>query len=132
MLLNLWDRGKAELQGLGLTPETAFIECAGWIGRGPTGALLADGKPVCFSGTVIGELESFTWFQATDEFTDHVEEISRVLIEEAQQVPGDLYIYSQCIHPKTARWFSILGFDKDQEWSGTTETGKPLYRFKRR
>lgn len=117
----LWARGVEELAGLGLTVEQGLDRAIGYLSRGGSRAILFNGDPVC----VFGEVDRMTWFQATEAFVDHYREITKRLKALGER---GYIIYSQCVHPRTEAWFKRLGYKRDH-WTGTTVTGKPLYRF---
>ena len=131
VLSYLWPRGEEELQRLGLGKAEAYYRFADYCHHGRNHALIWDGKPVAIVGICNDADESFTWFQATDEFADHAGQITRHIRREAAAHKGPLYIYSVCVHPDTERWFRVLGFINDNN-SQTLPTGATLMRFKRK
>lgn len=131
VLARLWPRGEEELRRLGLDKQQAFNRFMGYALGGPRSGIALDrGRPVLASGVARENGELFTWFIATDDFDDHASAITRLMRRQTHDLPG-LRIYSVCVHPDTARWFHVLGFDRD-EWEGVTPVGYPLFRFTRR
>jgi hypothetical protein len=125
----MWDRGREELERLGISPTDAFRMLLAYPGR--KGILTADGEPILAAGISEANGEAFTWFQATDEFELHASQITRTLRRNVRKHEGQVFIYSVMVHPLTERWFNALGFVRD-DWTGTTAANWPLFRFKRR
>ncbi len=93
--------------------------------------LCADGEPVSVGGIIEEEPGHFvTFFQATEAFDEHSWEITERLLARSEARPHQVFIYSSLVHPKSERWFRVLGYKRD-EWSGVTAAGWPLYRFRR-
>jgi len=131
ILDNLWQRGEEELFQYGLDKESAFLRFVHYAKIGISKTYIINSNPILACGIVTQKGESFTWFIATSNFSNHALGITHFLHREVMKHKGDLYIYSTCIHPDTQRWFNILGFNEDK-WDGKTKSGFKLFRFKRR
>lgn len=131
VLSYLWPRGEEELRQLGLSKAEAYYRFADYANHGRNQALIFDGVPAAVVGIATEGHESFTWFQATNEFEKYASQITRHIRREAAAHKGPLYIYSVCVHPDTERWFRVLGFMPDNH-SQTLPTGAELLRFKRK
>lgn len=131
VLSYLWPRGEEELAKLGLSKAEAYYRFADYANHGRNQALIFDGVPAAVVGIATEGHESFTWFQATNEFEKYASQITRHIRREAAAHKGPLYIYSVCVHPNTERWFRVLGFMPDNH-SQTLPTGAELLRFKRK
>ena len=130
VLDKLWPRGEEELRQLGLSKEDAFYRFLHYATLGRNQTLWFDGKPVVIVGIATEGDESFTWFQATDDFERHAGQITRHIRREAAQHGGPLHIYSVCVHPDTGRWFRVMGFVQDV-FSQRLPSGATLRRFTR-
>ena len=122
---HLWERGVVELEGLGRTVEDGRQAALRRIAESESCAILYKGEPVC----VLGHVDNATWFQATEAFTEHFEQITREMRDISEG--RDFVIYSQCIHRRTEKWFRLCGYERVPEWQGETVTGKPVYMFRR-
>lgn len=139
VLNNLWDRGEAELEIMGIPKVRAAEMIIERRERGePTFSFRVDGVPIFIAGLTRADDPSAmaTWFQATDDFNAYAREITqrlRVGVEASAKTYGLKYveIFSPCVHPKTGRWFKALGFDLDVNYHQKLPNGAKLYRFVR-
>jgi hypothetical protein len=131
VVANAWERGKTELEMLGLDAERAVSQFVDFTKKGGSWVGVVDDVPVAVTGIVTDDPTPFTWFQATDGFHENASRITRQLRLGVKAHQGDLYIYSVCVHPDTEKWFKVLGFVRDG-WTGLTPAGFTLYRFVRR
>lgn len=141
VLDHLWDRGRQELDILGITPEVAMGMIAQQRQAGlPTMAIWVDNEPVVISGLLrlADPLGMVTWFQATDLFAGHARAITKELrakLAFAASMYDLAYIEinSPCTHPDTGRWFGALGFHLDVDRFIRVREGSEqrLYRFVR-
>lgn len=127
----MWARGQEEIFRFGLDMRNSLPVYLGYAAKGRSGVLFDGDEPVIAAGIVNEELESWTWFVATDRFHDHAKEITKYMRKCTREHRGVLHIYSPCVHPDTERWFRLLGFVRDDDYKNTTSRGFPLYRFKR-
>lgn len=129
VLQNLWPRGEEELRRLGLSKADAFQRFWEYTKLGRSAVLVAD-EPVIVTG-IATEDESFTWFQATDQFDRHARAITKYLRAQIKKHDGPLYIYSVCVHPDTEKWFRVLGF-VPTDYQERLLSGALLRRFERK
>lgn len=136
---NLWERGREELALIGVPPEmmAPLIDTYRQSNQ-PTMAVWIDGVPVFMAGLVsTGPAMMCTWFQATEAFTRHARLITTLLrrrleYEAEQRGLSEIEIHSPCVHPKSGKWFGLLGFDLDVNYYLPSNGGARLYRFVRR
>ncbi len=129
---DLWDRGHEEFRRLGLSPSEALALCERFAEQAADSViLLADGKPVLAAGITPETDSAFTWMQATTDFDRHARPIIKLLRKRIRAYAGPLFIYSTLVHPESAKFYQVLGFELDG-WHGKTATGAALYRFIRR
>lgn len=138
---HLWERGRLELEVLGLTPEEGCAYAAGLLGAGPTVVFAVDSEPVLVTGMVpivSSPGGMATWFQATAAFSSYAIPITRELRRRLDEYAAQngiqfVEIVSPCVHPRTGRWFGALGFTLDVNRYIPNRTGiGRLYRFERR
>ena len=117
---NMWARGRAELERMGLAPEKmldAYLE----RNRTPFSfGIFVDGRPVGFMGArqieATGDRKAYgTWFLATDEFEAAGLAVTRAIKKfvdgKIRENPdADLYLMSASDHSDADRWFGLLGF----------------------
>lgn len=137
VMSNLWQRGLEELELVNVSRQSAAMQIAAWRDQGyPSMGWSVDGLPVFICGLVPDGKLASTWFQATDDFTQHQREITRALKrkiedEAARLALDEVEIFSACIHPRTGRWFAALGFELDIDRHPAQ--GQPrFYRFVRK
>jgi hypothetical protein len=129
---NLWPRGKQEFAALGISLDSAFHLFLDYASRATdSGIVCADSVPFLVAGTCPDGDSSFTFMQATVGFVHHYKEGMRQMRRATKAHVGPLFIYSVLIHPKAARFFEAMGYERD-EWTSKTENGATLYRFKRK
>lgn len=139
VLNNLWARGEAELEILGIPKAKAAEMILERRDRGePTFSFRADGEPIFIAGLTRSDDPQgmATWFQATEGFNEYSREITvrlREGIERAAEANNLTFveIFSVCVHPKTGRWFRALGFNLDVDYHSRTSSGATVYRFVR-
>mgnify|MGYP001604602563 CR=1 FL=1 len=119
---NMWPRGLAELERMGLAPEKmlgAYLE----RNRTPFSfGIFVDGRAVGFMGArplqdgIAGGRKRYgTWFMATAEFETAglgaTKAVRNFLAGKMREHPDvDLYLLSASDHPDADRWFGVLGF----------------------
>jgi hypothetical protein len=130
---HLWERGRDEAYAHGKTIEGWRAMMQDWLKKSAMShaGVKPDGTPVIVGG-IVADGEAFTWFQCTEEFPRYAFKATEDLRAMTDDFPGKpIYIYSACIHPQTARWFAILGFEMDS-WARALPMGSVLRRFVKR
>lgn len=130
---NLWDRGKQEFKLWGTSIDDGFHLFMTYVENAHESAILcADGVPIVVAGVCPeGASSCFTFMQATQDFEKHYRQIIKWLRRRTQDQKGDVYIYSVLVHPKAARFFHAIGYNKDPYWVGQTAINEPLFRFRK-
>lgn len=142
VLANLWQRGREELDILGISEDAARGIIQSEVERGsPTWALWIDERPVVVMGLMLID-EPFgmrTWFQATDDFNTYARAITQQIRDSMSQFAASrnldfIEIVSPCVHPQSGRWFKALGFELDlnRYLRASENNDRRLYRFERR
>lgn len=113
---NLWQRGCDEVKAFGFesTEGLANFIMAGADEHGYV--LTADDVPVVVFGASLEQGTWFTWFLATEQFSDLGTQATRFfndfLKKRLKENPGArLELISACDHSEATRWFRILGFE---------------------
>lgn len=124
VVANLWERGRRELEVFGLDPVAAYIQLSSCIGELYSFEVRDGDEPIVAMGAVErADNHFFTWFLATEKFTNYGSELTRVVREflAAQTAlrPGAiLEVVSASDYPGTDLWFRLLGFKLVGEHSG--------------
>lgn len=135
VLAHLWERGRVELEDLGVPLSLARAECLEHAALGTGWAILSDGVPVVLTGLVrTGPRSAGTWFLATDDFERAFREVTALILErlpaECERLGfEEVEILSACRHPKADRWFKAMGFTSDPGHNGATASGVPIRRY---
>lgn len=121
----LWDRGQREIEKLsGYADYSAAARIFMNLESEHRYSFYCNGKPVAVFGAVPSKNTQdgiySTWFLATEKFTDIARGATRTLkklLEEKTKDPSCkvLKLVSAVDHPKSDRWFKMLGFTLDRE-----------------
>jgi hypothetical protein len=130
---NLWDRGREEFRLLGMSLFDASERFKHYVRAGIVRYVaLSLAEPVMIGGIMLERTESYTWVQATDKFDRYWKELTKIIREVTRDYRSDpLHIYSCCVHPKTERWFNLLGYYADG-YTELSKAGALVRRFKRK
>lgn len=131
----MWDRGREELNALGVSPQ-AWLH--GWKDR------IARKDALFFEHAILGcDWEKFktitTSFQASRSFEEpgvgrRVTRELRKAIPElmSERKVHTVHTYSLCIDPGAEKWFRLLGLEEDTDYKGAVFGGYTMRRFIRR
>lgn len=132
----MWERGRVELEHLGIGPHQWL---AGWFNR------ISRGDAVAFDDHAIlgcdweGQDVICTAFQASTSFESR--EVGRKVTREMRRaIPALMQArkarisntYSLCVHPEAEKWFRLLGLEEDTQYQGPRCGPFLLRRFWRR
>lgn len=113
---NIWARGRKEAEQYGIISKEAMITYLVSRPREFAWTICVDEEPVVVLGAdKEPDGSHYTWFVATERFTEFGAEITRLLLgllkKELLARPDiDLKIRSLSDHPKADGWFKRLGF----------------------
>lgn len=137
VLNNLWERGRRELEDLGVTRTAARQEVMEHAVKGTGWCIEANGSPAVLVGLVVkGGGRACTWFLATEEFDSHFLQLTSLIMERLPQECDrlglrEVEILSASRHPKAAVWFRAMGFRSDPTHHSAAASGARIRRYVR-
>ncbi|MGN8119861.1 hypothetical protein [Labrys sp. 22185] len=111
---DLAERTKIEIQAVGLVPDTVRA----WRAEFGADSITVNEEPVALLGSYPENGVRYTWLLGREAFFQPcvVRFSRRYIVSLRQQYPGvQILSLSRSQHPRTERWFKLLGFRKIHE-----------------
>ena len=120
VLNGLWTRGEKEAVKAGFTSREQLMAYLLSVSGEYGYTMRTDDEPVAVFGATMSEGKYFTWFVATERFSEIGKQATRFLkgfIKErvAGRPDAHLEMISAVEHPEAEKWFNLLGFFKYPE-----------------